>query len=143
LWVHEADADQRHAEIRGLLAVIAGEDAQPAGIERERLVQGEFGREVRDALAAELGEFVRPPRVARRASRIESRNGCVVQAQEFGIARGGVELRLRNQPQHAYRVVRRDAPQVVIQTAEHTAAFAVPTPPEIGCQFGQALQWVG
>ena len=53
LRVHEPDADQRHAEVAGLLAVIAGEHAQAAGIDGQRLVQRELRREVRDDLAVE------------------------------------------------------------------------------------------
>ncbi len=54
LRIHEADADQRHAEVAGLLAVIAGEHAEAAGIDRQRLVQRELGREVGDGLAVQV-----------------------------------------------------------------------------------------
>jgi hypothetical protein len=51
LRVHETDADERHAEVAGLLAVIAREHAQAAGVDRQRLMQRELGREVGDRLA--------------------------------------------------------------------------------------------
>ena len=55
LRVHEADADERHAEVARLLAVIAGEHAEAAGVNRQRLMQREFGGEVRDRPAAHRG----------------------------------------------------------------------------------------
>ncbi len=48
LRIHEADADERHAEIAGFLAVIAGQHAEAAGVDRQRLVQRELRGEVRD-----------------------------------------------------------------------------------------------
>ena len=51
LRIHEADADERHAEVAGFLAVIAGEHAEAAGVDRQRLVQRELGGEVGDRLA--------------------------------------------------------------------------------------------
>ena len=49
LRIHEADADERHAEIAGLLAVVAGQHAQAAGVDRQGLVQRELRREVRQS----------------------------------------------------------------------------------------------
>ncbi len=43
LRIHEADGDERHAEVAGFLAVIAGEHAQAARVDRQRLMEGEFG----------------------------------------------------------------------------------------------------
>ena len=43
LRVHEADADERHAEVAGLLAVVAGEHAETARVDRQRLMQRELG----------------------------------------------------------------------------------------------------
>ena len=48
LPVEQAHAHHRHAEIAGRLAVIAGQDAQAARVDRHRVVQSEFGAEVRD-----------------------------------------------------------------------------------------------
>ena len=43
LRVHETDAHQRHAEIAGLLAVIAREHAQTTGVDGQRLMNRELG----------------------------------------------------------------------------------------------------
>ena len=49
LAVHQADADERQAEVAGALEMIAGQDAEAAGIDRHALVDAELGREVGDA----------------------------------------------------------------------------------------------
>ena len=78
LRIHEPDADQRHAEVARLLAVIAGEHAEPAGVDRQRLVQRELGGEVGDRLARAAAEaagtttYVRPRAHASSAARARS-----------------------------------------------------------------------
>ncbi len=52
--IHQADADQRQAEVAGALEVVAGEHAEAAGVDRHAFVHAELGREVGDAIA--LGE---------------------------------------------------------------------------------------
>ena len=42
LRVHEANCDERQAEVGGFLKVITGEDAQAAGIDRQGFVQAVF-----------------------------------------------------------------------------------------------------
>ena len=70
LRIHEPDADQRHAEIAGFLAVIAGEHAEPAGVDRQRLVQRELRGEVGDDLAVQRRPVLAPTRCPwRRALR--------------------------------------------------------------------------
>ena len=46
--VEEADADERDAEVARRLQVVAGEDAEAAGVDRQSSVQAELGGEVRD-----------------------------------------------------------------------------------------------
>ncbi len=48
LLIHQADADDRDAEVRGALEMIAREDAQAARVDRQALVQTELGAEVGD-----------------------------------------------------------------------------------------------
>jgi hypothetical protein len=43
LRVHEADPDEGDAEVARLLAMVAGEDAQAARVNGQRLVQRELG----------------------------------------------------------------------------------------------------
>ena len=65
LVVIEPDAHERNAEIGRALQVIAGEDAEPARVDRERLVKAELGGEVRDRPRAEHAGVLRSPRVLR------------------------------------------------------------------------------
>ena len=46
--VEQADADDRHAEVAGRLEVVAGEDAEAAGVLRQHGGDAELGREVGD-----------------------------------------------------------------------------------------------
>jgi hypothetical protein len=48
LPIRQADADQRNAEIRSGLQVVAGQHAQAAGVDRHALVQAELGGEIGD-----------------------------------------------------------------------------------------------
>ena len=48
LPVEQADADERDAQVGRGLEVVAGEDAEPARVDRERLAQPELRREVGD-----------------------------------------------------------------------------------------------
>ena len=66
LRIHEADADDRHAEVAGFLAVITGEDAEAARVDRQRLVQRELGAEVRDDLRRRGIDRRVPPRAPGR-----------------------------------------------------------------------------
>ena len=59
--VEEAHTDDRHADVRGGLEVVAGEDAEAAGVLRERRGDAELGAEVRDGRRhAALGLLARP-----------------------------------------------------------------------------------
>ncbi len=49
--VEEPDADEREGHVRGRLAVVAGQHAQAAGVDAERLVEAELGAEVGDRAA--------------------------------------------------------------------------------------------
>ena len=50
LAVEESHADERQPHVARGLAVIAGEDAEAAGVDRQALVQAELGAEVRDQI---------------------------------------------------------------------------------------------
>src|SRR5690606_27189199 len=59
LPVQQADGDERQPEIARGLQVIAGEDTEPAGVDREALVESVLGAEIRDdVVLAELRGFV-------------------------------------------------------------------------------------
>ena len=65
LAVEQPDPDEGDVEVRALLEVVAGEEAEPARVEGERVVEPELGREVRDRRARRRG----PPRTSRAGRR--------------------------------------------------------------------------
>ncbi len=65
LVVVQPDPDQRDPEIGGALDVIAGEDPQAARVNRQRLVQAEFGGEVRHRPRPQDARVPRAPSVLR------------------------------------------------------------------------------
>ena len=142
LRVHEPDADERNAEVARLLAVIAREHAEAAGVDRQRLMERELGREVRDR-PLRVRVAVLPPRVARAPRVVQRLDGRVVHRQKPLVLRREVEHLLRNQPEHQHRVVRGLPPERVVELAEHFAGLRVPGPPEIGRQFGKPAQAFG
>ncbi len=143
LRVHETDADERHAQVAGFLAVVAGQHAQAAGVDRQRLMQGEFSREVGDGPVLDVREPSRPPRLARTARVVEAAHGGVVSCQERGAGRRVIQGGLRNRAQHPDRVVRGLAPQRVVQQAEDLTGVRVPAPPEIERELAQPVNAFG
>ena len=59
--VEEPDADERHAQLGGRLQVVSGEHAEPAGVDRQPLVEPELHAEVRDAERLVSATGVLPP----------------------------------------------------------------------------------
>ena len=139
LRIHEPDADERHAEVARFLAVIAGEHAEAAGVDRQRLVQRELGGEVGDRLPRELRKAARPPRVARAARRRRARRSRGRRARRnAGSAAAASSLVARDEPQHPHRVVRGRPPERVVEAPEHLARFGVPAPPQVDGELFEA-----
>ena len=144
LRVHEADADQRQAQVAGLLAVVAGQHAEAAGVDRQRLVQRELGREV-----GNRPRVARPP--AHRATtsvadlRVASRPAIdrVVQLQEDRVVGGLLQDVGAEHPQHPRRVVRRGPPHRQVEAAEQGTRFGMPAPPHVGGEFAEAVDAAG
>ena len=68
--VEQADADDRHAEVAGRLEVVAGEDAEAAGVLRQHGGDAELGREVaRSRAGASRAGLALVPAVAGQVAR--------------------------------------------------------------------------
>ena len=116
LVVVEADADQRDAEVGRALDVIAGQHAEAARVDRQRLVQPELGREVGDRPRPQHAGVALAPGVARREVLLEPPVG-VVDAAVQGELRGAlVDGRDRQLLQQRDRVVSETAPQAGIES---------------------------
>ena len=139
LRIHEADADERHAEVAGFLAVIAREHAQAAGVDRQRLVERELGaRSTRRRSAPRRAELRLPPRVARRrAHRIDApQRAASYSARNAGSAARRARASPAMPLQHHHRVVRGLTPERIVEPPEYVAA-GVPGPPEVVREFGE------
>ena len=143
LGIHEADGDERHAQVAGLLAVIAREHAETPGVNRQRLVQRELRREVRDRPPVQLGALALAPRVVRRPRRVETRDRVVVVRQPFPVGHGALERLGRHELEHPHRVVRRLPPERIVEVAEDAARVGVPAPPEVLCEILEAMDAIG
>ena len=103
--IEQADAGERHAEVRGALEVISGQDAEAARVLGERAVDTELRREVRDA--GGLGALeVLEPAVAAEVG-VEPLILVAHARDELVVARQLVEPVLSERAEHARRVARR------------------------------------
>ncbi len=143
LGIHEADADERHAEVARFLAVVAGEHAQAARVDRQRLVERELGGEICDAVPVRAVVPAAPPGVAGLARRFEIRDRPVVEGQE--LRRPGRRLQPvpRDHAQHADRVVLGAAPERVVELPEDLAGTRVPDPPQVDGQILETSDPIG
>jgi hypothetical protein len=139
LRVHEPDAHQGDAEVTRFLAVIAGQHAETAGIDRQRPVQRELGREVGDRAAVQHVPVGAPPRVFQPALLVAPANGLVIGLQEPGIVGSLAEALLGDLLEHLHRVVQGAAPERVVETAEHVPGPGIPAPPEVEREVVQAV----
>ena len=72
--------------------MVAGQDAEAARIDRQRLVQAEFGREVRDRPRAEDAGMPAAPRVARAEILLHAPVGVVDAAVQRQLRRALLEM---------------------------------------------------
>ncbi|KZD18484.1 MAG: hypothetical protein AO394_02935 [Candidatus Fermentibacter daniensis] len=145
LPVEERYSNQRQAEFAGALERITREHAQPAGVDRQALVQAELHGEegcqksVDAARPAfhRLVEPCRPPQVVLETAR------HLVQVGEVDAVRGEfLEALLIDPAEQQYRVVEGLLPQVAVNRSEEIDCIGVPCPPEVVgyvLQRGQAL----
>src|SRR5438270_9598532 len=130
LRIHESHADQRQAEVARFLAVIAREYAEAAGVNRQRLMQRELRREIRDG-AVGGGKAAVPPRIARGARRVQRVDGGIVDLQVVLVLRRLLEQLRRDVAEHPYRIVRCLPPEQVVEAAENLTRLRVPCPPQV------------
>ena len=137
--VHEADADHRQRAVGRLLEDVAGERAEAAGVDRQRLVDGVLGAEEGDGVvgvdraAAARARGRRGPRLERRRPRAEQRVVVGGALERLG---GG----LLQQPDG---VAGDHAPAARVDRAEQLRAARHPGPAVVVGQPRQGRQRVG
>ena len=132
--VEQADADDRHADVGGRLEVVAGEDAEPAGVLRQRGRDAELGAEVGDGRRdAALGLVAAPllvPAVLAEVA-VEALLRPRHPLDEGRVAREALELVGGDGRQHGDRVVPHGAPALGVDGLEEVTQRRVPAPPQI------------
>ncbi len=143
LRVHEPDADERHSKVARFLAVIAREHAKAAGVDRQRLMQCELGGEIGDHPSVEIGPVRRPPGAFGGARFVEAGDRFVVIGEKARILRRLGEPCRVDGAQHAHRVVRRRAPEPVIEAAKDLPGWRPPAPPKVEREFVKPVDTIG
>ena len=139
LVVVQPDADERNAEIGRRLDVIAGEDAEAARVDRNRFVQAELGREIRDGSRPEHARVPRAPRARRREVLLHAAVRVVDAAVQHERRRALFEQRGRYLPEQRDGIVIERAPQRRIERAEEARRVVIPAPPHVARERLQPL----
>ena len=123
--------------------MIAGEHAEAARIDRQRLMERELGGEIRDRAGTDLREVAFDPGVVRAARSVETRNRTVVVGDPLGIADRALDRLESDKLKHPHRVVRCQPPQRIVEASKHIPRIAVPAPPQVVRQFMQTRDAIG
>ena len=137
LRVQQADADERHAEVRRRLEVVAGEDTQPAGVLGEGLADAELRREVGDGAQRRARARVEPRGGRQRRAQAAGHRAEVVDDAGVG-GQLGQPSRARG-AQHLGRVGDAGAPPRP-QPPEQPGRLLIPRPVEVRRQLRQRSQ---
>src|SRR5690606_5476582 len=130
LPVEQPDGDERQPQIARGLAMIARQDAETAGVDREALVEAVLGAEVRDEIVlADAGPLVglRPLLEVR----VELGHDLAVRADEVLVLGRMLEDRLIDAAQEQLGVVIGAQPERLVEPAEQPARRRIPAEPEV------------
>ena len=140
LAIKQSDADQRNAEVGSALDVIAGEDAQAAGINRQRFVQAELGGEIGDRPRPQDAGMLRAPGAVRLQIFPLAAVGVVDAAVQHELAGAAFDAGKRKfRASSDTGLWLSCAPAHRIEIAKQAGGVVVPAPPEIARQRPQAF----
>ena len=129
LGIHKPDADEGKTQVTGFLAMVPGEDAEAAAIDRNGIVQTELGGEIGNGAIVQLWMPSREPRASpRHVVIIRLECGGIVTKKDRVFSQGGQSIRLDILEQFD-RVVPGQAPQCRIYGLKECSRFRIPTPP--------------
>ena len=129
--VEEADGHERDAQVGRRLQVVAGEDAQAAGVLRDGLGDAELGREVGDDAVAERGAGRLLEPAGEAFVGVEGRRGGGQPLEERRVGGQLVEAGGADLGQDPPRVVAALVPRLRVDRREQLAGRAVPRPAEV------------
>ena len=127
--IQQADAERRQGHVAGGLHVVAGEDAQAARVDAERLVQAVLRAEVGDRAGQVVGVALLEPVVgAVRHVVVEGGEDVVVLGQERRIVKQPGPLGRTADDRHGIAVA---VPGVAVDEAPQAAGPGVPRPVQV------------
>ena len=141
LAVEQADADERDVEVGGALEVVAGEDAEAAGVDVDGLVQAELHREVGDHAAVRLG--VDLPVLGGLHLLLELRLDRLHVGEERGVGGELLEALLPDAGEEADGVELELAEEGGGDAAEERGGVGVPAPPDVVGEAGEEGEVLG
>ena len=145
--VEQADADDRHAEVGGGLEVVAGEDAQAAGVLRQHLGDAELGAEVGDrrrGAPPRPAPGPTPGTSAARRGRCRGRPWPPRPADEAGVGGQRRELVPGDSADSRRDGVLADlGPALRVDALEEVAGRRVPGPPQVAREVAQGGDRLG
>jgi hypothetical protein len=153
--VQQAHADQRHAQVAGRLEVVAGQDAEAAGVLRQHLGDAVLGREVGDR--RRLGDQGAGPRggLGRRVLLhlleparsgqvgVEVARGGLQAVQEALVGGERGQLLRAQRAEHGDGVAARGRPGRGIDRCEQLDGLRVPGPAEVQHELAERGQRLG
>ena len=140
--VQQADAHQRDAQVAGGLEVVAGQDAEAAGVLRQHGGDAELRGEVGDGAGGVGARLALVPAVGAEVA-VEVGLGGVQPLHEGVVVGQLAPAVARHGTQQAHRVVLDGVPDLGVDCREDVLGRRVPGPPQIARQVRQRHQRVG
>ena len=131
LPVEHADGDKGDRKVARRLAVVAGENAEAAGIDRQALVETEFGAEIGDQVPLRIQVVVDVLALQALQVRVVAGEDPVVGLQVGAVLRSLSQALLGNATQEQFRVVSAAVPQGGIQAVVKRTHRVVPAVQQI------------
>ena len=139
LVVQQADAHQGDAQVARTLEVVARQDAQPAGIDGQALVEPELGGEVGDGAGSQAGGVRGAPTVGVLEVVVQAAEGVVDPRVEGHLGGAALELLGGDLLEELDRVVVGRPPEDRVEFPEEVDDVGLPGPPEVPRQLPELL----
>ena len=143
LAIEETDANEAEAEIAGGLRVVARQDAEAAGGDRQRLVKPKLGCEVGDGMLQQRRSILSAPGVDLVQVTDEGLQDVAHALGEFRILQTHAQFVVGNFVQDCDGVVIQVLPAARRKVLENLLCFLVPGPPKIASEAIEAHDQVG
>ena len=138
LAIEQADADESQPHVAGGFGVVAGQHAQPAGGDGQRLMETEFGGEIGDRILAQRRSvLVRPGGFLVHVG-VEGQQDLQHAPGEVRVLQPDAQFVIGDLVQNGHRVVIEVLPAARGQLLKYLLRLLVPGPPEIPRQPVQA-----